>query len=245
VLIARRSLTIQKTKRSIVSGVDLTLDTADFERRPTAPLRSHRRALCVSFVLAALLALVATGCQGKLPGTLTGGGGATDATRPAMGLAVDPSDGSLLKAAGGIFRSSDQGQTWVALPIPSDLEPGNLQQVATTGPAPGTLLAAGPGAGVLRSDDDGRTWSSAVGDLPSKDVSALAVHSFHPGTLYALITGQGIFRTEDGGDQWQKMDNGPKAQVLGLAHSTLPGSMNTGWLYAATPDGPYLSMDCF
>jgi hypothetical protein len=45
---------------------------------------------------------------------------------------------------------------------------------------------------VIRSDDDGRTWSAASGNLPSKDVSVLAVHSFHPGTLYVLITGSGI-----------------------------------------------------
>jgi len=160
-------------------------------------------------------------------------------------MAVDPSDGSLLKAAAGLFRSSDQGHTWSPLQIPADLQPNVLQQVGTTSAAPGTLFAAGVRAGVIRSDDDGRTWSSASGNLPSKDVSALAVHSFHPGTLYALIAGAGIFRTEDGGDQWQKMDDGPRAKVLGLAHSTLPGSMNTGWLYAATDDGPYVSMDCF
>jgi hypothetical protein len=64
--------------------------------------------------------------------------------------------------------------------------------VATTSAAPGTLFAAGPGAGVIRSDDDGRTWSAASGNLPSKDVSVLAVHSFHPGTPYVLITGSGI-----------------------------------------------------
>ena len=143
------------------------------------------------------------------------------------------------------FIEADQGRIWSALAMPADLQPTAIQQVATTSAAVGTLFAAGPGAGVIRSDDDGRTWSSASGNLPSKDVSVLAVHSFHPGTLYALIPGSGIFRTEDGGDQWQSMDDGPRAKVLGLAHSTLPGSMNTGWLYAATEDGPYLSMDCF
>ncbi len=168
-----------------------------------------------------------------------------DPSRAPQSLAVDPSDGSLLKAAGGVFRSTDQGVSWSALPIAADLSPGAVKQVATTAAAAGTLFAAGPGAGVIRSDDDGRTWTTAVGNLPSKDVSAFAVHSFHPGTLYVLIAGSGIYRTDDGGDQWQKMDDGPRAKVLGLAHSTLPGSMNTGWLYAATDDGPYLSMDCF
>jgi hypothetical protein len=76
-------------------------------------------------------------------------------------------------------------------------------------------------------------------------VAAFAVHSFRPETVYAMIQGQGVYRTEDDGGRWQKMDNGPPAAVAGLAHSRLEGSMNTGWLYAATPDGPYLSMDCF
>ncbi len=199
----------------------------------------RRFPLAGAAVLAIVIVLLA-GCQSAAQPTP-----APDPSRPPQALAVDPSDGSLLKAAGGVFRSTDQGRTWSALVMPADLQPADIQQVATTSAAPGTLFVAGPGAGVIRSDDDGRTWSAASGNLPSKDVSALAVHSFHPGTLYALITGGGIFRTEDGGDHWQKMDDGPRAKVIGLAHSTLPGSMNTGWLYAATEAGPYLSMDCF
>ena len=200
----------------------------------------RRRFPLVSAATLAIVVLLLGGCQSAGQSAA-----ALDPSRPPQALAVDPSDGSLLKAAAGVFRSTDQGRTWSALAMPADLQPTVIQQVATTSAAVGTLFAAGPGAGVIRSDDDGRTWSSASGDLPSKDVAVLAVHSFHPGTLYALIPGSGIFRTEDGGDQWQKMDDGPRAKVLGLAHSTLPGSMNTGWLYAATEDGPYLSMDCF
>jgi len=184
--------------------------------------------------------LFLAGCQ-----SATQSSAGADPSRPPRALAVDPSDGSLLKAASGVFRSIDQGRTWSAFSIPADLLPADIQQVATTAAAPGTVFAAGVGSGVIRSDDGGRTWTLASGDLPSKDVSALAVHSFHPGTLYVQITGGGIYRTEDGGDQWQRMDDGPRATLVGLAHSTLPGSMNTGWLYAATDDEPYLSMDCF
>jgi photosystem II stability/assembly factor-like uncharacterized protein len=159
-------------------------------------------------------------------------------------LAVD-TNGNLIQAANGLFRSTDQGRTWAPLPLPSDVQPATLRQVATTTALPSSLFAAGPGAGVVRSDDRGQTWRAISSSLPSRDVAAFAVHSFRPDTLYAWIDGQGVFRTEDGGDQWQKMDDGPKAPVVSLAHSTLPGSMNTGWLYAATPQGPYLSMDCF
>jgi hypothetical protein len=76
-------------------------------------------------------------------------------------------------------------------------------------------------------------------------VTALAVHSFRPETVFVYIPGHGVYRTEDAGGRWQKMDDGPPARVIALVHSTLAGSMNTGWLYASTPKGLYLSMDCF
>ncbi len=164
---------------------------------------------------------------------------------PLMSLAVDASDGSLLKVDGGVFRSTDRGASWDPLPIPASLYPDRIRQVATTGVAPAILYAAGPGAGMVRSDDGGRTWRAVGAGLPSQDIAAFAVHSFRPDTLYAWIPRQGVFRTEDGGGRWQKMDDGPPAPVVALAHSTLQGSMNTGWLYAATSEGPYLSMDCF
>ena len=172
---------------------------------------------------------------------------ASTAARPAAleSLAVDPADGSLLTADGGLFRSGDHGQHWRPLPVPSALHPDRLRQVTTSTATPTSLFAAGPGAGIVRSDDDGRHWRSISAGLPSQDVGAFAVHSFRPETIYAAIAGQGVFRTEDGGSRWQKMDEGPPAPVVALTHSTLEGSMNTGWLYAATPDGPYLSMDCF
>ena len=97
----------------------------------------------------------------------------------------------------------------------------------------------------LRSDDRGVNWRTVSDGLPSQEVGAFAVHSYLPDTLYAWIAEQGIFRTEDGGGKWNLMDAGPDSPISMLAHSTYEGSMNTGWLYAATLDGPYLSMDCF
>lgn len=164
---------------------------------------------------------------------------------PVLSLAVDATDGSLLKVSGGFFRSTDRGASWHPLPIPATLHPDRIRQVATTGAAPTSLYAAGPGTGVVRSDDDGRTWRSISAGLPNQEVAAVAVHSFRPDTLYAWIPRRGVFRTEDGGARWQRMDDGPPAPIVALAHSPLEGSMNTGWLYAATTQGPYLSMDCF
>ncbi len=196
-------------------------------------------------LLVGLFAIAAFGCRSQLP-TIGPGGAAPPGTAGALtGLAVDTADGSLLKAAGGLFRSADQGRTWTSLPLPASMQPDTIRQVATNPKAPSSLYAAGPGAGVVRSDDRGQSWRVVSSSLPSQEVTAFTVHSYLSDTIYAWIDGQGIFKTEDSGGRWQRMDAGPPARVLGLAHSTLEGSMNTGWLYAATPDGPYLSMDCF
>lgn len=206
---------------------------------------SRRRFTVGGAVVAAILLLGLVAAYG--PGRLSSA--ERDRTVPTgsvLGLAVDPADGSLVKADGGaVSRSTDRGQSWQSLPVPDASRPDKLVRVAASSAAPASLYAAGQGAGIIRSDDRGQTWRQIGSGLPSDQVSAFAVHSFRPDTLYATIDGQGVFRTEDGGDRWQKMDDGPSGIVTALAHSTLEGSMNTGWLYAATPAGPYLSMDCF
>lgn len=199
-----------------------------------------RRRVCLT-LLGLPFGLLAAGCGAARPG----GAGTPAPVGPALSLAVDPADGSLLKAGGGLFRSMDQGQSWSPLPLPAALRPDKTREVAVSTAAPVRLYAAGPGAGIVRSDDGGRIWRAVSAGLPTQEVAAFAVHSTRPDTLYASIHSRGVFRTEDGGGRWQKMDDGPPAPVVALAHSTLEGSMNTGWLYAATPEGPYLGMDCF
>lgn len=189
--------------------------------------------------------LFLVGCQ-SAPAGAAAGQATTVPNNAADALGVDAGNSRLLlPASGGVFQSADQGQTWQVLSIPTDLHPDRIDQVAISSADPARSYAAGSGAGVLRSDDGGQSWRRISEGLLSQDVAALAVHSFRPETLYAWLPDLGIFRTEDGGGRWQKMDDGPPAPIVALAHSTLDGSMNTGWLYAATPEGLYVSMDCF
>ncbi len=162
-------------------------------------------------------------------------------------LVVDPTNKNLLAAASdGLYRSADGGRSWWRLSVPPALASADFKEVVVNPDNPAVLYATGADFGVIRSDDGGQTWQQVTEGLPSLDVGALAIHSFRRETLFAWIKGQGVFRTEDGGQGWKRMDGGPAVdEVLGLAHSTLPGSMNTGWLYAATPQGAYVSMDCF
>ena len=171
---------------------------------------------------------------------------APDTTVP-RGLVVDPRDGSLIKATSrGVFRSADGGRLWKPLPVPAPLAQLGISHVVLNPEKPTFMYAAGIGTGVILSDDGGTTWRRISTGLPSMEVEALTIHAFRRETLFASIRGRGMYRTENGGQQWQRMDGGPEGKpVLALAHSPLPGSMNTGWLYAGTMDGPYIGMDCF
>jgi hypothetical protein len=60
-----------------------------------------------------------------------------------------------------------------------------------------------------------------------------------------MVAGRGIYRSEDGGVGWRMVDKGPPARLRQFIHSNLAGSMQSGWIYAATDKGVYRAMDCF
>lgn len=161
-----------------------------------------------------------------------------------IALTYNPTDGSLLRAdSTGLFRWRSGGQ-WAKVALPQTT---SLSGVVVNPDKPDTLYVSGVGLGVIRSDDGGKNWQAVNTGLQSRNVTALALHSFQRETLFAWLKDDGIYRTEDGGAHWVQLpDRGPQDKdVRALIHSTLPGSMNTGWLYASTPTGGYLSMDCF
>lgn len=188
-----------------------------------------------------LLAACATGASS--PVGQVDSSAATSQAAAFIALAYQPLDGTLLRAThNGLTRWRDSQWESVALP-----QTAPMSGVVVNPEQPQTIYASGLGLGVLRSDDAGTTWQAVNTNLPSLNVTALALHSFKREILYAWLQDEGIYRTEDGGASWVQLpDQGPPDKaVQGLVHSTLPGSMNTGWLYAATPTGAYLSMDCF
>ena len=195
--------------------------------------------------LAALLSL------GSLAGCTSAGGPIVSVPddKTLKAISYDPDGGGLLKVTpAGVSRSRGGGANWQPLPLRCPLPSSGLSQIAVIWKNPKMLITSGPDAGVLKSDDAGLRWTGINGGMPSKQLSAVATHTDLPNTFFAAVQGNsgGIYKTEDGGGAWKRMDGGPPvSRVDGLVHSTLPGSMNTGWLYAATPEGLYLSMDCF
>lgn len=183
---------------------------------------------------------------------LVGGLAVTGLTRAAdegpprariVALAYDTASDSLIKASPtALYRSQNHGRDWEALALP-DSRGGRITSVAIS-TNHRTLYIAGT-FGILRSSDGGHRWTSKRNGLPAGAVVAVSAHAVQPDTVYAYVARKGIYRSEDAGDHWRLMDNGPHEAILQFVHSNMPGSMQTGWLFAATAKGVRRSMDCF
>jgi photosystem II stability/assembly factor-like uncharacterized protein len=181
-----------------------------------------------------------------VPGLVVAGGGATsEHHEPVTALAFDASRHALIKAsAGALFRTRSDSGDWQPIALP-DLANGRIRAIAVSAGDKPRLYVGGSGLGILRSLDGGRSWVAVNDGLPARDVHALSAHAEQPDTVYAYLAGRGIFRSEDAGAHWRLMDVGPRDGILQLVHSNMPGSMQTGWLFAATAKGVGRSMDCF
>ncbi|WP_394168945.1 WD40/YVTN/BNR-like repeat-containing protein [Saccharospirillum alexandrii] len=144
-----------------------------------------------------------------------------------------------------LFKSKTSTIDWQEIEIPFGLTGSELTSIVTSTENAQSVYVAGLGLGVWRRSDEGNAWESLDGDLPSKDIMALAIHRDQPETLYVVLVQDGIYRTQNAGKTWTKMDSGPVKPILRLMHSNMEGSMETGWLYAVSDDAVRISMDCF
>lgn len=172
----------------------------------------------------------------------------TDAKPESSGvvaLAYDSQSETLLKAhARALYRSADGGQTWQKIMLPP-MEDGQIASLAASPAGMGVIYVAGSGLGVLRTEDGGTNWISRSKGLPSGDVVAIAAHATQADTVYAVVKDQGVYRSQDAGKTWRLMESRVQDGLRQLIHSDMPGSMESGWLFAATAKGVRRVMDCF
>jgi len=156
-------------------------------------------------------------------------------------LTTDASGALLVLRNSGLLAVEGQSTTEIPLP-PSDsgAPPRSMAKGADE-----SLYLAGPGLGIWRYDNASKRWQSLNDTLPDLGITAIAAHATQAETLYVYLGESGMFRSRDGGAEWVKVDSGPREPVQAFLHSDMPGSMESGWLFAGTTRGVARSMDCF
>lgn len=99
----------------------------------------------------------------------------------------------------GVFRSTDDGQSWSA--ANKGIENLNVDAIVIAG---SVVYAAVGGTGIAKSTDDGANWTLVTGAPGSMGVTSLAI----AGTYLYAGTFDGVFRSSNGGATWKAMNTG-------------------------------------
>ena len=161
-------------------------------------------------------------------------------------IVVDPHDADIVYVAAlghaysanpqrGVFKSTDGGATWSKVLFKND-DTGAID-IALDPSQPNTVYASlwqtrrppwnvyppssGPGGGVYKSTDAGKTWTQLTNGLPKRvGHVGLFVAPSQPARVYAQIdTGSdvaegGLYRSDDAGATWTHVNGGKKQMRL-------------------------------
>lgn len=132
-------------------------------------------------------------------------------------------------AEGGLFRSTDGGQTLQDLS-----QPGSHSALLVERQDPSVVYAGQQFGQVLRSGDGGRSFAPASSGLLGKGVLVLAQDAW--GTLFAWMRSGGLFASHDRASSWHPVDTGEALARSGVqtgrgalvAHPRQPGLLHLG-----------------
>jgi len=182
-------------------------------------------------------------------------------------ILIDPKDPNIVYVAAlgplysqggdrGVFKTIDGGKTWTkSLEVKADgrmvgaadlvMDPKNAKILYATAydkeRLPWTFNLAGPGSGIYKTADAGKTWNKLTGGLPGGMLGRIGVDVYakNPLILYAnvengnkvgmsdadrlaelragkssdAIIGEEVYRSDDGGKTWKKVS--PDKQKIG------------------------------
>ncbi len=138
-----------------------------------------------------------------------------------VGIPGDPSTYYLGSASGGVWKSTDNGQSFI--PVFDD-QPVQAIGALAIAPSQPTTVWAGTGEawiirpsdiegdGVYKSTDAGETWKN-MGLHETGRIGRIVVHPTNPNIVFVCAVGRangpqedrGVFRTTDGGANWTRV----------------------------------------
>jgi photosystem II stability/assembly factor-like uncharacterized protein len=138
--------------------------------------------------------------------------------------------------SGDVFRTKDDGKTWVALP---GMHGKSIRALAMA-PSDSRVLVSGSLDGVYRSKDAGDSWERvsppAYADI--RNIESIAIDPKDPNIIYAG-TWHLAWKTRDGGARWQHISKGmiDDSDVFSL----IVDPNNSSVVYASACSGIYKS----
>lgn len=152
---------------------------------------------------------------------------------------------------GALLSSKDGGETFEALPVDPSVAEVDLHRILVHPDRPGRIIISNGVVGMMRSNDDGRTWTRGPFPPGLNYPDPLVLHPTDPDLVfvaggvgwpphwYALGRARGkISRSRDGGLTWERLlgglPDGQRALYGGLTLAAWKGGFD---LFAADSDG--------
>jgi photosystem II stability/assembly factor-like uncharacterized protein len=142
-------------------------------------------------------------------------------------------------ADGGLFKSTDDGQTWA--PVGDHAWGSGVTSLAMASGDPATIWAVqDEGGGIWRSVDGGATWAQVeIEELGGAWASVVLVDPGRSDTVYTATNSEAgplkICRSLDGGGAWTSIGDG----LPDVSGSAMLDPAAGGVLYVATAQGLY------
>jgi photosystem II stability/assembly factor-like uncharacterized protein len=144
-------------------------------------------------------------------------------------------------ASEGVFRSTDDGQTWQPPPADDGMAAGTtVWSFASFA----NFVWAATSDGIYRSSDQGSTWTLSSDGIPDTAVTlGIFQDTQNPLIYYAETGSDGVYRSVDGGTTWQDVNGDDSSEPFGgsstpQVHAMVEFSGATQTrLYTATSDG--------
>ena len=139
-------------------------------------------------------------------------------------MLIDRTGNVFAASAGGLFRTSDQGENWEK--ISNDFLLSLVAHPTEDSVLYGTSAKNSAGTEqLLKSNDGGHTWSivyKVSHKGPEKSILApkvpLVIDPKNPSTMYLGTIGDGVLKTVDAGRTWSGMNKGlPNIAIISLA----------------------------
>ena len=160
-----------------------------------------------------------------------------------------------LDASDGIYRSQDEGDTWVkwldAWPDGRSITMGRVHPspfnpqvifVSSSG-QPGDPLHGV--LGLIKSTDGGTSWK-IVNDLKGIPVTDVAFHPTDPLQMVLGTQDGKVFRSSDGGETWSEVTKPPASDIGTITYNPYRPSevwISNGWMHGSEGAGLYKSTD--